>query len=110
MAIRGLRETVLEVNFSVHGAPAQVTPPEGLPVNTRVIALTAFTEQIPVGNDFRRVEHRRTFAIKRKDVPVVPVGTQIEMAEHEGDPPRTWNVDSVVLDAPDHIRVLVVPA
>lgn len=103
--IRALREQVLDINISVHGVWAQV---DGLPA--RVIPLTPTAQDVPTAAEFHRSERRRTFAISRRDIPTIPRGTKIVIAEREGEEPLTWKVDSIEYDAPNHTRVIAVPA
>lgn len=109
MDVGALRASVREIQFAVHGVPAIVTIPDGDPVETRIIWLTPVPTGIPDGQTFQREEPKRAMAIRRDDVPAVPMGTIIEVTEHNLESPISWSVDSMDRIEPDHFRVLVVP-
>ena len=104
-----LKAQVREVNFTLHGVPAVVTPVGDGPVDTRVIWLAAVSEVRPSGADFARSETRRILAIRRDDVPAVPRGSTISVTEHLQEEPDLWKVDSTEATFSDHHRVVVVP-
>ena len=112
MDLAALRSLVREVNFAVHGIPAEVTPqpPTDETVSTRIIWLQPLTDPQPPGSAFGRSETRRSMAIRRDDVPSIPVGTLVAVTEHLREAPTLWKVDSMEASLHDHHRVLVVPA
>lgn len=109
MDVSALRELVRDVEFGVHGVAAVVTPPSAAPVATLVIWMTDTSEAVPVGSGFTRKEPRRILAIRRDEVPAVPRGTIVEVAEHTQTSPAIWRVDAMESVFPDHHRVVVVP-
>jgi hypothetical protein len=110
--LAALRSLAREVNFAIHGIPAEVTPqpPTDETVSTRIIWLTPVTSPQPPGSSLGRSEARRTMAIRRDDVPSVPMGTQIAVTEHLQAAPSLWKVDGTEAIFHDHVRVVVVPA
>ena len=112
MDLAALRSLVREVNFAVHGIPAEVTPqpPTDETVSTRIIWLQPLTDPQPPGSAFGRSETRRSMAIRRDDVPSIPRGTMVAVTEHLQAAPSLWKVDSMEAVFHDHHRVLVVPA
>ena len=109
MDLAGLRSLVREVNFATHGVPAVVTPPDAVPVETRIIWADRTPGEIPVGATFKRSEPRRLMAIRRDEIPQVPLGTLVAVTEHLLISPSLWRVDSIEREEPDNIRVIVVP-
>jgi hypothetical protein len=109
MDLAPLRTQVREVQFAVHGVAATVTVPSGVAVATRVVWLTPVAEEVPAGADLRRSEPRRIMAIRRDDLPSVPIGTLIKVTEHLLDSPSEWAVDGTETIRSDHYRVVVVP-
>lgn len=89
--------------------PAVVTPPGGDPVETRAFWLATRTEESEVGTEFRRSEARRILVLPASDVPQVPRGTLIAMAEHADGETRQWSTDSMQRFDSDHHRVWVIP-
>jgi hypothetical protein len=90
------------------GVPAVVTLPDASTVDTTVIWLPPVTVEVPVGNDFRRVEQWRVLALPRADVPQVERGTVVQAAEEEGGDESLWRVDSVLGLDSDHTRCVMV--
>jgi hypothetical protein len=88
--------------------PAVVTPPSGAPVETRAFWLPTRTEESEVA-EFRRSEARRILVLPASDVPQVPRGTRVVMAEYEGGDLREWSTDAMLRFDSDHHRVWVVP-
>lgn len=95
--------------LNAFGLSAVVTPPAGLPVSTTAFWLPPTTEEVPVGGEFRRAEPRRVLVLPRVDVPQVPRGTVVTVAEEEGGAASDWRVDSMEGLSHDHHRVVVVP-
>jgi hypothetical protein len=99
----------LESALSAFALPAVVTPPGGDPVETRAFWLPSTIEQVGVGPEFRRSEARRVLVLPTSEVPQVPRGTIVSMAEYEGGEAREWATDSMERFDSDHHRVWVVP-
>jgi len=108
MDLASLRSLVREVNFATHGVPAVVTIPLGAPVSTRIIWLSPTTAPTPEG-EFGRNEARRSMAIRRDEVPLVPRETVVAVTEHLQSEPTAWVVDGMDAIFHDHHRVVVVP-
>lgn len=110
MDLTSLRELMREVQFGVHGVEADVLVPgasESVP--TLVIWLTAQTQQVPAGEELTRAEAQEAMAIRRDDVPAVPIGTRITAPRHLQATPTEWVVDSMLKVETGHYRVIVVP-
>ncbi len=75
------------------GLPAAVTVPGGLPVETVAAWLPNTTAEVPQGGEFRRAEARRVLVLPLADVPQLPEGTLIEVAEYDGGETKTWKYD-----------------
>lgn len=102
-----LRALVRDVNHAVHGTPATVTVQGLEPVSTTAIWLTTTPEDRPDGALFSRVDPFRTLALKRSEVPTVPVGTVIDIPESDGGTVESWVVDGLERQEADHNRVIV---
>lgn len=109
------RALALDIQFDVLGVPATVTRPwpDDTAIETRGIWVTPgltrpFLEAVPSEFDIQRRDRHRVIALKVSDVPTVPKGTRIEMAERDGDDPLTWRVDGTEYADADHRRVVVV--
>jgi hypothetical protein len=109
LSIGALHGLVRNINFAAFGVAATVTVPGDPPIATKVIWLTAVNELRPDGSQFPRTESRRGMAIRRDEVPLLPRGTKIEVAEHLLTAPGTWIVDGSEATFSDHHRVVVVP-
>lgn len=105
MDLGGLRALVRDLNFQAHGVPATVAG-----VATRIIWVSPATELLPADSDFRRAEPKRTMAIRRDEVPEVPIGTLVSVTEHGQTVPALWRVDAMEDVQPGHHQVVVVPA
>jgi hypothetical protein len=94
------------------GVPATVTrpAPDDDPIETVGIWLQPLNLDEPAGSSFTRRATIRVFAIRKDDVPTMPLGTTVEAAERAGDTVRTWKVDGTDMEDPDHIRALLVRA
>ena len=108
MDLAALRSLVREVNFGTHGVAAVVTVPDGEPVATSVIWLTPAADSAP-GGSFQRADPQRRMAIRRDEVPALPLKTIVEVTEHLRTEPASWSVDSIESVRPDHYRVVVIP-
>jgi hypothetical protein len=111
MNLSGLRTLTLTRNFSVFGLPAMVTrpAPQHTPITTRGIWVRSETDGLPSGLAAQRRSRRKVIALQVRDVPSVPRGTLIQMAEtHAPDILRTWRVDEPVEIAETHVSVAVV--
>lgn len=104
-----LRALALDANFSVHGLPATVTLPSGEVITTRVIWPVPQTEPMPSGAGLSRMEPIRVVALRKDEVPSVPLQTRIVAPEKGGDDDATWVVDGYERFEADHHRVIVVP-
>ena len=105
-----LRALTRSASFTLLGVPATVTPPSGSPVETRIIWLTPLNDGAPTGAALQRIDPRRGMAIRRDQVPQVPLGTLIAVSEPNRETPALWRVDSTILIEPEHTRVMVLPA
>lgn len=100
----------LSLALDAFGVDALVAPPSGPSVETTAFWLPSETEEVPSGGDLRRAEQKRVVVLPRADVPEVPRGTVITMAEADGGAPVDWKVDSADKHDYDHHRVVVLPA
>ena len=94
--------------LTVFGLPATVTLPGEEPVVTVAIWLppvSVVTEGVMVQTD----RPQPVLALPRADVPAVPRGTLIEVAESESGEVKAWLVESVLGLQVDEIRVIVIP-
>ncbi len=95
--------------LAIFGLPASVTLPGEDPVATTAIWLppvSVMTDGVIVQTD----RPQPVLALPRADVPSVPRGTVIEVAETDGGDVLSWTVEAVVGELPDEIRVIVIPA
>lgn len=90
----------LDPIFSALGSAAVVTVPAGVPIATRVIR-NARGLVFPAGDNLTVNELRRTLALRRDEVPVLPSGTTIVIGAD------TFTVDSVVQQDDEVAEVLV---
>ena len=93
--------------LDVFGLPATVTLPGEEPVATRAIWLSPValeTSGVIVSSD----RPQRALVLPRSDVPSVPRGTLVEMAEEDGGDVLTWAVEAVLGATQDEIRVVVI--
>ena len=104
MDLDGLRSLVRDLNFQAHGVPATV---DG--VATRIIWVSPATNAVPTGGDFRRSEAKRTVAIRRDEVPAVPLGSLI-VTGLDQVVPDSWRVDAMDDVQPGYHQVIVAPA
>lgn len=107
MALAALRSTLRKVQFSTFGVAASVRVPGQPAVSTTIIWLTPISDDKPLGSGLPRREIQRAVAIRRDDVPSVPRGTVITVAEHLADASGNWVVDSLDAIFEDHHRVTV---
>lgn len=106
------RALALDIQFDVLGVSATVTRPlpDDTPIETRGIWVgPGSAGSVPVEFDVRRNDRRRVIALKVSEVPTVPKGTRIVMAERSGGAVLTWRVDGTEYADADHRRVIVVP-
>lgn len=82
-----------------------MTIPGDPPITTTVLPLSPETQTTPAGNDFRRADVRRGFAIRRDEVATAPRGTIIETT----DDGAQWKVDATEMTTDEEIRVWVLP-
>jgi hypothetical protein len=94
------------------GVPATVTrpAPDDDPIETVGIWLAPLIVDEPTGSGFGRRESIRVFALHKRTVQRLPVGTLIEAPEYAGDTVLTWKVDGVDQADTDHIRALLIRA
>jgi len=71
--------------------------------------LPPVTVDYPTGQDYRRAEPKRLLALAASEVPQVPRGTLVVVAEEDGGPLVAWTVDETERIDFDHHRLLVVP-
>lgn len=98
----------LDEPMEAFGLPAVVSVPGEDAVETSVLWLPADPTDVPEGAIFGRQEPRKVLALRRDEVPSVPVGTVIEAAEILGGTTKTWTVEGPTVYEPDHVRVMVV--
>ena len=80
-------------------------------MNTRVLWLPPVTTELPGGAPgIQRAEALRVLVVPKSDVPQVPRGTVIAVAEVPGGAVLNWKVDGFERVDPDSNRVVVVPA
>lgn len=110
MDLGPLRALALDLNFSAHGVPATVTrpAPDDIPIDTRVIWVTPITQDAPFSGAFAKQEPRRIAALRKDEVPTVPIRTAIVAPEKAGDVERGWRVDGIEREEADHVRVTVI--
>lgn len=78
-------------------------------VTTVIVWATPRTVENPVA-DLHREEQQRIMSISKVDVPTVPRGTSVVVAEYAGGLSKTWVVDAVDRIDDDHGRYVVKPA
>ncbi len=98
----------LEAPLAMWALPATVTVPDGAAVETEAFWLPPKTVEVPVGNGMVRAEERHVLVLPRADVPQVPRGTIVSVAEAEGEDVQEWRVDAMDRVHVDHYRVVVV--
>lgn len=99
----------MAVAAAMFGLEATVTPAGADPIATTAFWLPPRTVEVPAG-EFRRVEVQRVVVVQRNEVPELPLGSVIAMAEIEGGDVEQWRVDGVERADAEHYRALVVPA
>lgn len=100
----------IDAALEAFGLEATVTVPDAEAVKATVFWLPSTAPDVPDGQaPFRRAEQRRELVLPVDDVPQVPRGTIITVAEYEGGTPRSWRVDAMEKPDYDHHRVIVVP-
>jgi hypothetical protein len=110
MGTAGLRGFVRDTNYAVHGVPAVLTVPDGLPVSCTVIWLSPMTQMEPTGMDIRRADARRAIAVRASEAPILPRGSRFTLAEAPGEAVADFLVDSIDKVEHGEVRVTVVPA
>lgn len=111
MSLADLMAMVREDTFQVFGtaAPALVTVSGAGPISTTVIWLTPVPADQPGGSGLQYQEAKRAIAVRRDEVPELPLGSIIEATEPTLAAPTSWRVDSILQVEPLHWRVLVTP-
>lgn len=111
-----LRALAGGIQFEVLGVDATVTrpAPDDTPIETKAIWCTPgltrpFLESMPADMDLQRKDRRRVLALLVSEVPTVPRGTRIEVAERHGEAAQVWRSDGIEYADADHRRVVVVP-
>jgi hypothetical protein len=107
-----LRALVLDINFGVHGVDATVTrpaPADTTPITTRAIWLVPNNDNVPSGAALRHSGAIHMLALRRDEVPTVPIGTVIIAREmgSGSDAAVAWKVESHMGQEADHERVIV---
>ena len=95
--------------LAAFGLPATVTLPGEAPITTTAIWLAPVpveTAGVLTHTDWPQA----VLALARADVPDVPRGTEIEVAEIDGGSILSWTVEAVLGEMADEVRVLVIPA
>lgn len=110
-------DLTLDAVFEAFGEPADAlvtTPHAATAVEASIVWLPATTEDAiaPADPGAMRVEMGRRaalreLALKRSEVPHLPIGSVIQAADYTGGAVKTWIVDTVTRVEPDMIRVLV---
>jgi hypothetical protein len=111
MPTADLREAVFSINrdAQVHGVSATVTRPhpDDTPITTTVIWALPMADAQAYGVDYRKKDPRRVLAIPRSDVPTLPRGTTVLVAE-PGGTVRLFVVDGFEqATEPEHWRAIV---
>lgn len=106
MDIRPAFDSVL----GAFGLPATVTFSDGTSVETTAAWLSSPTEDVPHGTDLRRAEQRKLLSLGKADVPALPRGTVVTVAETEDADAVDWLVDSMERMEYDHFRFFVTRA
>lgn len=94
--------------LSAFGVSAVVTRPNTDPITTLVMWVPPAPDLVPSGMDFQFQSSRRVLVIPRSTVPACPVGTVVVVAEQHGDAARSFRVDSIERQEPDHTRAVMV--
>lgn len=94
--------------FECLGVTAVVEPPDAEAITTSGIWVSPAMEDMPVGADLKRRELRRVLALKRADVPAVPRGTIVTVAEPGQAVATRFRVDGFELFDAEHVRVVLV--
>lgn len=104
-----LRLLTRDLNFEVHGLSATVTLPDADDsIETTAIWCVPPLEEVPLGTSFQRAQPQLILALRKDDVPEVPLKTQIVVAPIYGGTATGWKVDGFDRVEPDHTRVIVV--
>lgn len=107
------RTLAIGIQFDVLGVDATVTRPwpDDTAIETKIVWVTPgpFLQSMPSEFDLQRKDRRRILALRVSDVPTVPRGTRIEVAERHGDDALVWRADGIEYADADHRRVVVVP-
>ena len=107
--IAALRAIAVGLNFDVLGVDVTVTLPGEDAVNARAIWVAPNTELQPIGTDFQVANAKRVLAIRRSQVPMIPLGTRIVAPDGVGGGSANWIVDGIDRLEEDHQRVIVLP-
>lgn len=101
----------LDPFFTAFGVSVTVTrpAPDDDTIATSAIWVPTTTEDLPGGEVFHRRDPRRVLALKRDEVPVIPIGTTILAPELPSGPDQHWRVDGFERSEVDLWRVVVVP-
>lgn len=112
MDLAALRGLVLEVNFSAHGVPAQITrpAPDDTVIPTSVIWVPTENQQLPAGAGFGRVGPTHLMAIRLDEVATVPTGTVVLAPEPGATTAVGWKVDGIAAYNAYYVLALVVRA
>lgn len=111
MSLADLMAMVREDTAAILGtaAPALVTTSGAGPISTTIIWLTADPSEQPDGSRLQRQEPKLGVAIRRDEVPDLPLGSIVESAPPTLSGPTSWKVDEMLRVEPLFWRVLVVP-
>jgi hypothetical protein len=92
------------------GLPAVVTLPDAEEsIETDAVWLPSTTEEVPASNSISRAEEKRVLCLSKADVPQVPRGTLVAVAEYDGGDVLDWIVDAVERVEFDNARLIVLP-
>lgn len=95
--------------LAVFGLPATVTVPGEEPVDTTAIWLGPVLVEVE-GVLVQTTGPQAVLALPRSDVPTVPRGTLVEVAETATGAVRSWSVEAVHAMTVDEVRLIVIPA
>lgn len=88
--------------------PATVTRPSQAAITTVAVWLLRSQPEVPAGAAFQRSAVRRVIALRRSDVPTVPLKTIIVAPERPGLADATWRVDSIEQIEADRYECVVI--
>ena len=94
--------------MAAFGLPATVTVEGEAPVETTAFWLPDVNQDVPADAQFQRREPVKVLVLRKNEVPRVPIGTVVAMAEILGAAVEAWTVDGFERGYPDEHRVIVI--